>query len=57
MKVNVEGDVVGDWREDERGKSVKVKGKEMGEMESMCGEVLGMERGKRREKEDVWGME
>ena len=56
-KGKVEGDVVFEWREDKRGKWVKVKGEKMGEMERMRGEVVGMEGGKSSEKKEVRGEE
>ena len=52
----VEGDVVLDWREG-KGKSVGLWGDEMGEVERIGCEGVGMEGGGCCEGKELWGME
>jgi hypothetical protein len=50
IKLNLHAHLVADWTDHESGKSLKLNRNDMAEMQTICAEVLGMERGKSSEK-------
>jgi hypothetical protein len=53
IKLNLHAHLVADWTDHESGKSLKLNRNDMAEMQTICAEVLGMERGKRSEKQHL----
>lgn len=50
LKLNLHAHLVADWTDHQSGKSLKLNRNDMSEMQTICAEVLGMERGKSSEK-------
>lgn len=53
IKLNLHAHLVADWTDHESGKSLKLNRNDMAEMQTICAEVLGMERGKSSEKQHL----
>lgn len=53
IKLNLHAHLVADWTDHESGKSLKLNRNDMSEMQTICAEVLGMERGKSSEKQHL----
>lgn len=53
IKLNLHAHLVADWTDHQSGKSLKLNRSDMSEMQSICAEVLGMERGKSSEKQHL----
>ena len=53
LKLNLHAHLVADWTDHESGKSLKLNRNDMSEMQTICAEVLGMERGKSSEKQHL----
>jgi hypothetical protein len=53
LKLNLHAHLVADWTDHESGKSLKLNRNDMAEMQTICAEVLGMERGKSSEKQHL----
>ena len=53
IKLNLHAHLVADWIDHESGKSLKLNRNDMAEMQTICAEVLGMERGKSSEKQHL----
>ena len=53
IKLNLHAHLVADWTDHQSGKSLKLNRNDMSEMQSICAEVLGMERGKSSEKQHL----
>lgn len=52
MKLNLHAHLVADWT-DQRGETLKLSPQDTSEMQTICAEVLGMERGKSSEKKHL----
>lgn len=53
LKLNLHAHLVADWTDHQSGKSLKLNRNDMSEMQTICAEVLGMERGKSSEKQHL----
>lgn len=53
IKLNLHAHLVADWTDHQSGKSLKLNRNDMAEMQTICAEVLGMERGKSSEKQHL----
>lgn len=53
LKLNLHAHMVADWTDHQSGKSLKLNRNDMAEMQTICAEVLGMERGKSSEKQHL----
>lgn len=53
LKLNLHAHMVADWTDHATGKSLKLNRNDMAEMQTICAEVLGMERGKSSEKQHL----
>lgn len=53
IKLNLHAHLVADWTDHESGKSLKLNRNDMAEMQTICADVLGMERGKSSEKQHL----
>lgn len=53
LKINLHAHLVADWTDHQSGKSLKLNRNDMSEMQTICAEVLGMERGKSSEKQHL----
>lgn len=53
IKLNLHAHLVADWTDHETGKSLKLNRQDMAEMQTICAEVLDMERGKSSEKQHL----
>lgn len=53
LKLNIHAHLVADWTDHQSGKSLKLNRNDMSEMQTICAEVLGMERGKSSEKQHL----
>ena len=53
LKLNLHAHLVADWTDHQSGKSLKLNRNDMAEMQTICAEVLGMERGKSSEKQHL----
>ena len=53
LKLNLHAHLVADWTDHRSGKSLKLGRNDMAEMQTICAEVLGMERGKSSEKQHL----
>lgn len=53
LKLNLHAHLVADWTDHKSGKSLKLGRNDMAEMQTICAEVLGMERGKSSEKQHL----
>lgn len=53
IKLNLHAHLVADWTDHKSGKSLKLNRNDMAEMQTICAEVLGMERGKSSEKQHL----
>ena len=53
LKLNLHAHMVADWTNHQSGKSLKLNRNDMAEMQTICAEVLGMERGKSSEKQHL----
>ena len=53
IKLNLHAHLVADWTDHESGKSLKLNRNDMAEMQTICAEVLCMERGKSSEKQHL----
>lgn len=53
IKLNLHAHLVADWTDHESGKSLKLNRNDMVEMQTICAEVLCMERGKSSEKQHL----
>lgn len=53
IKLNLHAHLVADWTDHESGKSLKLNRNDMAEMQTICAEVLDMERGKSSEKQHL----
>lgn len=53
IKLNLHAHLVADWTDHETGKSLKLNRQDMAEMQTICAEVLNMERGKSSEKQHL----
>lgn len=53
LKLNLHAHLVADWTDHKSGKSLKLGRNDMAEMQTICAEVLGMERGKSSDKKHL----
>ena len=53
LKLNLHAHLVADWTDHKSGKSLKLGRNDMAEMQTICAEVLGMERGKSSDKQHL----
>ena len=53
LKLNLHAHLVADWTDHEKGESIKLSRQDMAEMQTICAEVLGMERGKSSDKQHL----
>ena len=53
LKLNLHAHLVADWTDHEKGESIKLSRQDMAEMQTICAEVLGMERGKSSDKKHL----
>ena len=53
IKLNLHAHLVADWTDHQSGKSLKLNRNDMSEMQTICADVLGMERGKSSEKQHL----
>lgn len=53
LKLNLHAHLVADWTDHQSGKSLKLNRNDMSEMQTICAEILGMERGKSSEKQHL----
>ena len=53
LKLNLHAHLVADWTDHQSGKSLKLDRNDMAEMQTICAEVLGMERGKSSDKQHL----
>jgi hypothetical protein len=53
LKLNLHAHLVADWTDHQSGKSLKLNRNDMSEIQTICAEVLGMERGKSSEKQHL----
>lgn len=53
LKLNLHAHLVADWTSHEKGESIKLSRQDMAEMQTICAEVLGMERGKSSDKQHL----
>lgn len=53
LKLNLHAHLVADWTDHQSGKSLKLNRNDMAEMQTICAEVLAMERGKSSEKQHL----
>ena len=53
LKLNLHAHLVADWIDHQSGKSWKLDRNDMAEMQTICAEVLGMERGKSSDKQHL----
>lgn len=53
LKINLHAHLVADWTDHQSGKSLKLNRNDMSEMQTICAEVLDMERGKSSEKQHL----
>ena len=53
LKLNLHAHLVADWTDHQSGKSLKLNRNDMSEMQTICADVLGMERGKSSEKQHL----
>lgn len=53
LKLNLHAHLVADWTDHQSGKSLKLNRNDMSGMQTICAEVLGMERGKSSEKQHL----
>lgn len=53
LKLNLHAHLVADWTDHQSGKSLKLNRNDMSEMQTICAEALGMERGKSSEKQHL----
>lgn len=53
LKLNLHAHLVADWTDHRSGKSLKLGRNDMAEMQTICAEVLGMERGKSSDKQHL----
>lgn len=57
MKLNLHAHLVADWTDHEKGESIKLSRQDMAEMQTICAEVLGMERGVSSDKKHLTAMQ
>lgn len=57
IKLNLHAHLVADWTDHETGKSLKLNRQDMAEMQTICAEVLAMERGKSSDKKHLTAMQ
>ena len=57
IKLNLHAHLVADWTDHQSGKSLKLNRNDMAEMQTICAEVLGMERGKSSDKKHLTAMQ
>lgn len=53
LKLNLHAHLVADWTDHEKGESIKLSRQDMAEMQTICAEVLGMERGRSSDKKHL----
>ena len=57
MKLNLHAHLVADWTDHEKGESIKLSRQDMAKMQTICAEVLGMERGVSSDKKHLSAMQ
>lgn len=57
LKLNLHAHLVADWTDHKSGKSLKLGRNDMAEMQTICAEVLGMERGKSSDKQHLFAIQ
>lgn len=57
LKLNLHAHLVADWTDHEKGESIKLSRQDMAEMQTICAEVLHMERGVSSDKKHLTAMQ